>query len=570
MDPGERGRTFALGLEELRRLAFDPFILERWLGVRVDDRPRGTAGVTDAVGTVWPGFVRVPSSGGMLCVCLGSPGPDRGLAPADFRVTVSTAEAGRSCVRVTADDPSDCRLDLLWEPALGRLDALVTSELRRRDEPAQAVVIIHGIGEQRPGQTLEAFVRAVTREATGQRWSSQDRLAPTLELRRLTLSQVASRPRTTFYEYYWAHEVNDTNIGDVLSWVWSIMGRSPTSIPRRLLATWFVFWGLVVAGLSTTASIGASLESLAFLSGVASAVLGVVATQVIRVLGDAARYLSARPRNVAIRHAIRQGGIELLRELHRCGRYDRIVLVGHSLGSVVAYDIITHLWPTMNREHLRPEKPRFTELAAAHALASDRTAGSVQNAVWREMRRNTLPWLVSDLVTLGSPLAHAHLLLEHDAEAFSDKQSQGAYPSAPPTRKNRGDRFSFNQTYTTRGGRSGSFTFLDESAPFAAVRWHNLYFPAPGGIFGDLVGGPLAPVFGEWVADVAVTSEDSWWRRRTLLAHTSYWRVPRRKAAGPGPHDHLRALADALQLDQRQRLQTELAKHDPLIHVERP
>ena len=294
-----------------------------------------------------------------------------------------------------------------------------------------------------------------------------------------------------------------------------------------------------------------------------------MATQVVRVLGDAARYLSARPRNVAIRHAIRQGGIELLRDLHQCGRYDRIVLVGHSLGSVVAYDIITHLWPTMNREHLRPEKPQFSELAAAHALAPDRTPGSAQNAVWREMRRNTLPWLVSDLITLGSPLAHAHLLLEQDETAFEDKKAQGAYPTAPPVKKNKGDLFSFNQKYRTRGGRPGSFTFLDESAPFAAVRWHNLYFPARAGIFGDLVGGPLVDVFGQWITDVEVTSQGSWWRRWTLLAHTSYWRVPRR-GAGPSPKDHLRALADALQLDQRKRLQTELSKQDPLIHMERP
>ena len=225
MDPGERSRTFALGLEELRRLAFDPFILERWLGARVDDRPFGTVRVTDAAGTAWPGFVHIPSSSGALNVCLGSPEPDRGLAQADFRVSVSSDEAGRSRVRVTTDDSSDCRLDLLWEPALSRLEALVTSELSRRETPTQAIVIIHGIGEQRPGQTLEAFVRAVTREATGQQWSSQDRFAPTLELRRLTLSQEAARPRTTFYEYYWAHEVNDTSIGDVVSWVWSIMGR---------------------------------------------------------------------------------------------------------------------------------------------------------------------------------------------------------------------------------------------------------------------------------------------------------------------------------------------------------
>jgi hypothetical protein len=69
---------------------------------------------------------------------------------------------------------------------------------------------------------------------------------------------------------------------------------------------------------------------------------------VLSYLGDAARYLSPRPRNIALRQKIRSEGLKLFRSLHASGEYDRIVVVGHSLGSVIGYDLITHLWQEYN------------------------------------------------------------------------------------------------------------------------------------------------------------------------------------------------------------------------------
>ena len=60
-------------------------------------------------------------------------------------------------------------------------------------------------------------------------------------------------------------------------------------------------------------------------------------------LGDAARYLS-NPQNVMVREQIRADGVDLLRALHNQGDYERIIVVGHSLGSVIAYDIVGYLW----------------------------------------------------------------------------------------------------------------------------------------------------------------------------------------------------------------------------------
>src|SRR5207342_3016813 len=68
-------------------------------------------------------------------------------------------------------------------------------------------------------------------------------------------------------------------------------------------------------------------------------------------------YLDVDPKNVARRYAILRGGIKLLQKLHedhdegKAGikyRYGRVVLVGHSLGSVIAYDILRHYWGKVN------------------------------------------------------------------------------------------------------------------------------------------------------------------------------------------------------------------------------
>lgn len=42
------------------------------------------------------------------------------------------------------------------------------------------------------------------------------------------------------------------------------------------------------------------------------------------------------------------------------------------------------------------------------------------------------PWLVTDLVTLGSPLAHADFLMAASAEAFAKDKQDRILPTCPP------------------------------------------------------------------------------------------------------------------------------------------
>jgi hypothetical protein len=83
---------------------------------------------------------------------------------------------------------------------------------------SQAVVLILGIAEQRPMDTLRAFVNGVKSylaktdpsEVNTVIRSKPDAASELYETRRLMLSGSRSRPKTDFYEFYWAHNMGDT------------------------------------------------------------------------------------------------------------------------------------------------------------------------------------------------------------------------------------------------------------------------------------------------------------------------------------------------------------------------
>ncbi|MEW8268619.1 MAG: hypothetical protein AB2731_20955 [Candidatus Thiodiazotropha sp.] len=81
-------------------------------------------------------------------------------------------------------------------------------------------------------------------------------------------------------------------------------------------------------------------------------VLGTIAISFLgflmkEVVGDAARYLRPAAQNIQRRQEIRTAGVDLLKNLHDRG-YDRIIIVGHSLGSVIGYDILTYAFQAYN------------------------------------------------------------------------------------------------------------------------------------------------------------------------------------------------------------------------------
>jgi hypothetical protein len=113
----------------------------------------------------------------------------------------------------------------------------------------QAVVVIHGMGEQRPMDTIKAFVRAVwetdediTRNGLPnptQVWSKPDERTGSLELRRITTRETITSPpefpggvRTDFYELYWADLTAGSTWNQFTAWVGGLLFRPWNRVPR--------------------------------------------------------------------------------------------------------------------------------------------------------------------------------------------------------------------------------------------------------------------------------------------------------------------------------------------------
>lgn len=435
--------------------------------------------------------------------------------------------------------------------------------------------MIHGVGEQKPGATIRGFVNGVLEgEREPKFFSKPDRLAETYELRKF---QSRGKPRTHFFEYYWAHQSSGTQLSHVLSWLRNILLRLPGRIPAQMRVLYWVLWlslGLFGLGLATGVWSAFGEVTGSFPSWIISiagmALGGIVNVVVLRYLGDAARYFSPTPENVRMRQTIRAEGVTLLRKLHEAG-YGRIVIVGHSLGSVVGYDMIKQLWDDYNHDYSKKapnDQKALNEVEeAGEALrALDENGQVIEEALERyregqkelswEMKDLRMQWRVTDFITAGSPLAHGALFMADDEEDLRARQEERELPTCPPvcevktfTAKPDERRYSYEYWSKVREGEERyRLRTLHHAAPFAFTRWTNLYFPAKLGLFGDFIGGPLRKVFGPGVKDVPVSTR---WLgglgQRTPAAHTRYWSEV--KEVDDTKETSLRELRAALRLD---------------------
>ena len=498
-------------------------------------------------------------------------------------ITLATTEKGTT-VRIVEDAPAadSSAVEASWRWCSEAARQLVAT-VKQRAAPLQAVIVVHGVGEHTPGATIRGFAEAMLGD--DHYFSKPDRFADSYELRRLQALMTETRPRTDFFEYYWAHRIEDTKAEQVKAWTRALLLRPPRTVSPQLrtlyrtirLLTYLALAATVVLVVALAIAIGidgvrgvfdtvSGWRNLAVVSLVTGIVSGAVAGFLVSRLGDAARYLSPRPANIAVRQAIREQGVALLRRLHETGEYHRIVVVGHSLGSVIAYDILTHYWVETHTHLDGPGKRPQPALAAYEALPDDATVDQhhdAQHGLWHEFRTLGHPWLVTDFVTLGSPLTHAQLLMADSAEDLAAKRRQRELPTCPPQWDRRPDappprpgrrRYSFSRSYLADTGWE-TRRVLHHAALFGPTRWTNLYFPAAFGVFGDLIGGPVGDVFRRdgddgglptvAIRDVAVSSSRRL-RSRTPRAHSDYWRP----SPGPAPHDDaLTRLQAAVDLD---------------------
>jgi hypothetical protein len=567
--------------------------------------------------------------------------------------------------------------------------AVAPEEVRK-----QAVIVIHGMGEPVPMDTMRSFVDAVweddplvVAEPAGEgagvnrtAWLVPDTRTGSLELYRITTppfrtAQGTTLSRADFYEFYWSDIMEGTTVEHLRAWLSGLLLRWPHQVPQRVRVAWVVLWfctllvlasalggiggllpgsfmpawrfGDVAAGVIgavlcvVLAGFGiyllrqryarslrarqASLEAL-WAAGLAadfpkpdpilarlliwtvpvllavifllfapwasiltppalllifSLVIGWL-TQALLVpyFGDVAHYVRAAPNTVARRAEVRERGLALLRALHagsRAGeRYDRIVVVAHSLGSIVAYDILNHFWAECGPN--RKNAPGSEARAALDALDSylQKHRGepdfdleeyrSLQRAVSRALAKEECGWRISDLITLGSPLSHAAFLLAKDDVDLANRIEERQLPICPP-----GPADDSRSFFVPIDGTPRDKWLPHHATLFTATRWTNIYDPHPwrGMIFhGDLISGRVGNHpdyhlkgtepgrFGEGIRDIAVEMR----RPCPVLGdrcftHTLYWsllahgkRLDGDNTEGYGQKAHVEVLREAIGL----------------------
>lgn len=456
-----------------------------------------------------------------------------------------------------------------------------------------AVLITHGMGEQIPMETLTAFVKAAwvinteaqwvppPDEKPEEIWFKPDPIAGSHELRRITTrwtkssaGPTAKGPRVDFFEFYWADLAEGTTVQEVWDWLRTLLVRWPSQVPKGLMSAWLLMWAttLVIAALLLFAALpwpgGWWHAGLVLVA----AVIGYIMQSLVSpYLGDVARYVRADPRNIAMRAAIRDRGLKLLKDIHDSGAYERVVVVAHSLGTVIAYDLIALLWAERGKALLIQEtEPQFGKLRAveetAHALeaAGDDYESKLQGFrnAQRSFRRGLRSggddgtqktrtadeqWLISDFVTLGAPLTHAQFLLARDESDFKKKIARWLFPTSPPQfqpieseQLAKINARPMPPSPAILGPKGGLFSYfygapetwsMHHSAPFAAVRWTNIYDPHRLIFAGDIISGPLVPVFGKGIRDINLKELRG---QSPCFSHTLYWSVPKDRTSATG------------------------------------
>jgi hypothetical protein len=445
----------------------------------------------------------------------------------------------------------------------------------------QAVVVIHGMGEQIPMDTIKGFVHAVWQTDDSitpsgfphptEVWSRPDGRTGSLELRRITTREsIPSAPefpagvRTDFYELYWADLTAGATWTSLTSWVRGLLFRPLRRVPPGVRPAWLVLWlgSLIVVALAVLAALPATLwkaPSFGLLVTAAVAITALVHRMGTSTFGRVVRYTRADPDNIAARAAVRDRGLKLLRALHDGPRYKRIIIVGHSLGTMMAYDLLSYFWAECDPARTVMEgTPEFAALCTLeHAAAqleeapSNREKLNLYSIAQRQLRRllagRPAPlapnqrdprWLISDLVTFGSPLTHAEFLIAADRADLEVRKAARELPQSPPFRefidpnvlKRAEATHSMpianpaNQTRLMSYPVAGVIDawMMHHAAPFAVVRWTNVYDPAALVFFGDVISGPVAGSFGPAIIDVNLKRLRGGRQSRTFT-HTKYW-----------------------------------------------
>lgn len=249
-----------------------------------------------------------------------------------------------------------------------------------------AVLVIHGIGEQLPFQVLDAFAagcwNALEQQGGGCSYAGRhevrrcrEGLDHAIVLDRLP----GSTPEIEFREYYWADKVERlVELPDIVEWLIAVSegarrfyddnaalvrkyaseGHAP--FRRGVFQRYWYFkelgWLLRLLALFPWKLLHWSTFWLSPVFLFLNPLLRWVQETVLSYLGDVVVYTSSDRRSefYRSREAILSGATDAIRSMLEDPAVSRVVVAGHSLGSVIAYDALNRVNRGMNAGEFDP------------------------------------------------------------------------------------------------------------------------------------------------------------------------------------------------------------------------
>lgn len=238
-----------------------------------------------------------------------------------------------------------------------------------------AFVVIHGAGSHRPFAALDKFVRGFTtvleRSNTdlGDWWEHRLRRREDWIEHYISLAP-EGRPKLDFYEYYWDNYMDhQVELSEVIQWIDQISTsakrfyREHPNLSQQYsgagtglfdrdgefkVGGYFILFGWVGRFLRVLQRLG--IARIPILSTLITWLLSRAARFMSDMMGDVVIYSTADVRSVnyAIRQRLLAGAVDELKMLLKDDDYEQIIVAGHSLGSVIAYDALNRIIMDVN------------------------------------------------------------------------------------------------------------------------------------------------------------------------------------------------------------------------------
>lgn len=249
-------------------------------------------------------------------------------------------------------------------------------------EKDTAFIVIHGAGSHRPFEALDRFVRGfrhvlkVSNPGLDRWWRHELERRPTSIQHSISVTP-DGRPKLAFYEYYWDCYVDrEIALPEIIKWLYQVSDsakrfyREHQDLAREhqeqgselfkdgdfRVGGYFVPLGWVGWVLRALLRIG--FARIPVLSMAIAVVLRRVTKLIAELMGDVVIFTTAdaRSRNHDTRERLLKGAVEELRPLLETDDYEQVIVVGHSLGSLIAYDALNRIIVDMNAEGgIRPQ-----------------------------------------------------------------------------------------------------------------------------------------------------------------------------------------------------------------------